>query len=93
MGIHPDSRTLHNVTAFPLELTAITIRGHAAGVISDTFPFWPETESPFCKSSTPCLLFFFYIQGKEPVPVRDFFSEQMQVAGTLRRRHALCQGV
>lgn len=32
-------------------------------------------------------------QGKESVSSRDFFSQQMQVAGALRSRYALCQGV
>lgn len=32
-------------------------------------------------------------QGEESISGRDFFSQQMQVAGALRSRYALCQGV
>lgn len=43
------------------------------------------------ENSTWCLIL--NLQGEEPVSSRDFFSQQMQVAGTLRSRYALCQGV
>lgn len=41
-------------------------------------------------ASSDCCGFF---QGKEPIAGRDFLPQQMQVAGALRRRHALCKGV
>lgn len=39
-----------------------------------------------------CLVFT-CLQGQEPFAGRDFFSQQMQVAGTLWSWYALCQGL
>lgn len=53
------------------------------------FRWW--SEQYFCCENSPCCLLLFP-QGKKPFSSRDFFSQQMQVAGTLRSRYALCQG-
>ena len=84
-GCMQTANTLQTAGVFPLEVKAITIMGQTASVISD------RTESLFVKAQH--CIFFFYSQGKEPVPVRDLLPEQMQVAGALWRRYALCQGV
>lgn len=50
------------------------------------FPFIP-------RCGPPQVTVFIFYQGKEPVAGRDFFPQQMQVAGALRGRHALREGV